>query len=494
MFCSSTEKAALYQSAFRTFFGTMGVRPLRDGEEYWYEQIKPNFMYARAELFAALLVATEGAHIPNPRPCHAMTPAGKEIVYLSREEYVASSDHELRSWDDVSASVLRDLGIDHEKKKPKKVVKKKVTVAGGMSMKKTETTGVASDVASMKGTSRFRQSKSSSSPNGPGSCVMCSRIAGSKGPDSSASPSSIVEETETETKPEAEKLIRKRPRAETTDTTPPAKNVATGKPIGKKGSLRSHYSDVSPEAVAKKPEVEVKKAPSCPKFNIIDPKTTVVEGKSGEIEKTVEKETAAYKAGKKPIDITLEVLKTPKLMKDTSTGGGDAGESGADARKGASGKKPRQPLPIRAEDTLGDIYYKTEWTMGTFPPTEVHLQKDHGHDNLHRSYVLGQANASSAGHQILREWRTMHLDEDTLTKEHREWSVACDNENKKLFVARTKITNLEAQVEGLKKSKADFKASMRRPSLTASVSRLTCQRRSSARTGISLARMWKLQS
>ncbi|KAJ0670395.1 hypothetical protein HanOQP8_Chr13g0473691 [Helianthus annuus] len=35
--------------------------------------------------------------------------------------------------------------------------------------------------------------------------------------------------------------------------------------------------------------------------------------------------------------------------------------------------------------------------------------------------------------------------------------VACDNKNKKMFAARTKITNLEAQVTGLKKSEADFK-------------------------------------
>ncbi|KAF5772431.1 hypothetical protein HanRHA438_Chr13g0587591 [Helianthus annuus] len=112
------------------FFWSNGREAPRDVEEYWYEQIKLNFMYAPAELFAARPVATEGAHIPNPRPCRAMTPVGKEIVYLSSEEFVASSDHELRSWDDVFAGVLRDLGIDHEEKKIKEGYKEESYCCG----------------------------------------------------------------------------------------------------------------------------------------------------------------------------------------------------------------------------------------------------------------------------------------------------------------------------------------------------------------------------
>ncbi|KAM0007766.1 hypothetical protein Hdeb2414_s0011g00373941 [Helianthus debilis subsp. tardiflorus] len=118
------EEVALYKSAFQTFSGAMGVRPLRDDEEFWYERIKTNFMFAPAELFANPPVATEGVRIPNPRPCRAMTSAGKEIVYLSSEESVASSNHELSSWNDVFEGVLRDLGIDHEEKRPKKTVAK----------------------------------------------------------------------------------------------------------------------------------------------------------------------------------------------------------------------------------------------------------------------------------------------------------------------------------------------------------------------------------
>ncbi|KAJ0441859.1 hypothetical protein HanRHA438_Chr16g0750561 [Helianthus annuus] len=83
------EEVALYQSAFPACSGTMGVRPMRGGEEYWFEHIKTNFMYARVELFAAPPTATEGARITKPRPCRAITPVGKEIVCLSSEEFVA---------------------------------------------------------------------------------------------------------------------------------------------------------------------------------------------------------------------------------------------------------------------------------------------------------------------------------------------------------------------------------------------------------------------
>ncbi|KAJ0538458.1 hypothetical protein HanRHA438_Chr08g0344461 [Helianthus annuus] len=57
----------------------MGVRPLGDGEVFWYEQIKPNFMYAPAEVFATPPTATEGARLPKPRPLRGVTSAGKEI-------------------------------------------------------------------------------------------------------------------------------------------------------------------------------------------------------------------------------------------------------------------------------------------------------------------------------------------------------------------------------------------------------------------------------
>ncbi|KAM0053768.1 hypothetical protein Hdeb2414_s0007g00263101 [Helianthus debilis subsp. tardiflorus] len=96
-------EAHLYQAAFPTFGGSMGVRPLQAREVYWYEQIKGNFMYPVADAFAGQPTATEGAHIPKPRPLRAMTSAGKEIIYLSREESVGSSNGELSSCSNVFA-------------------------------------------------------------------------------------------------------------------------------------------------------------------------------------------------------------------------------------------------------------------------------------------------------------------------------------------------------------------------------------------------------
>ncbi|KAL9994251.1 hypothetical protein Hdeb2414_s0937g00964091 [Helianthus debilis subsp. tardiflorus] len=136
----------------------MGVRPLHVDEEYWLEQIRTNFIYTPAKVFAAPPVATEGARIPNLRPCRAITPARKEVVYLSSKESVASFEHELNPSHRLFAGVLRNLGVDPEKKKPKRVSKKKTTAAGGAAVNKTEVTGATSDVASRNGTTQFQQS------------------------------------------------------------------------------------------------------------------------------------------------------------------------------------------------------------------------------------------------------------------------------------------------------------------------------------------------
>ncbi|KAJ0556867.1 hypothetical protein HanIR_Chr07g0318671 [Helianthus annuus] len=102
------KEALLYQVAFPAFGGSMGVRPLRAGEQYWYDQIKGHFMYLVADAFTDPPTATEGAHIPNPRPLRALTSARKEIVYLFSEESVGSSNGELSSWSTIFAGVLRD--------------------------------------------------------------------------------------------------------------------------------------------------------------------------------------------------------------------------------------------------------------------------------------------------------------------------------------------------------------------------------------------------
>ncbi|KAJ0883708.1 hypothetical protein HanPSC8_Chr10g0424801 [Helianthus annuus] len=92
------EEQALYQSAFKTFGGSMGVKPLESSEPYWYKRIKDNFLYPLAGSFASAPTAIEGVHLPKPRPLRGVTSAGKEILYLSGEESVGSSNEELSSW------------------------------------------------------------------------------------------------------------------------------------------------------------------------------------------------------------------------------------------------------------------------------------------------------------------------------------------------------------------------------------------------------------
>ncbi|KAJ0668772.1 hypothetical protein HanPI659440_Chr17g0693381 [Helianthus annuus] len=80
---------------------------------------KGHFLYPPAGAFANPPTATEGAHLPNPRPLRAVTSAGKEILYLSSEESIGSSNGELSYWSNIFAGVLCDLGIDLEEKKKK---------------------------------------------------------------------------------------------------------------------------------------------------------------------------------------------------------------------------------------------------------------------------------------------------------------------------------------------------------------------------------------
>ncbi|MFS7998844.1 hypothetical protein Hanom_Chr12g01158821 [Helianthus anomalus] len=54
--------------------------------------------------------------------------------------------------------------------------------------------------------------------------------------------------------------------------------------------------------------------------------------------------------------------------------------------------------------------------------------------------------------------KKLQASKDLLAEEHKNWCAACENDNKKMHDVRTKIANLEVQVEGLKKSEEDFKA------------------------------------
>ncbi|KAJ0614312.1 hypothetical protein HanIR_Chr02g0061031 [Helianthus annuus] len=212
-------------------------------------------------IFASPPTATEGVHLPKQRPLRGVTSARKKILYLSSEESVGSSIEELSSWSKIFAGALRDLGIDPEEKKTKNVTtkkasSKKVTVEAGATSKKAGG-GRATVEILEKGTLHFHQSNledyivASDSLEGlfpigekPKSSTTASNSSGSAGsrvPESGATPSSIPEEEEEDEEEAARWVARKRSREEAAATTPPAQKAAATKPIGKQGRLRSLY-------------------------------------------------------------------------------------------------------------------------------------------------------------------------------------------------------------------------------------------------------------
>ncbi|KAJ0457042.1 hypothetical protein HanIR_Chr15g0769341 [Helianthus annuus] len=248
------QEAQLYQAAFATFGGSTGVRPLRDDEESWYDQIKGNFMYSVDGAFASPPTTTEGAQFPKPRPLRSVTSAGKEILYLSSEESVGSSSGELSSWSNIFAGVLRDLGIDPEEKKKKPLKKKKTKVDSEVTSKGTGTSRATT--AAVKGTLRLRQSylddyviisdsleglsRTAKAKTGAGGSKS-SGSAGSRNPDAGATPS-VPEDEEAEEEDAAAQLIgRKRGRSEATAGVASAHTAAVIPLVGKTSNLRLLY-------------------------------------------------------------------------------------------------------------------------------------------------------------------------------------------------------------------------------------------------------------
>ncbi|KAJ0535362.1 hypothetical protein HanIR_Chr09g0429851 [Helianthus annuus] len=216
----------------------MGVRPLHEDEESWYEQIRGNFMYPVADAFASPPSATEG--------------------------------------------VLRDLGVDLEEKKKKPLKKKKkianvdpeVTSKGAVSSRATAAAGKA---GTKTGVCSSRSSRS----------------AGSRNPDAGATPS-VHEEEEAEEEEEAvvQLVSRKRVRSETTAGVAAATLTGAVPLVGKTSNLRSLYK-FSPEIKKKTPEKGVKftePEPKRPKITIKSSQT--IGGESAKEKNVAEKDVA----------------------------------------------------------------------------------------------------------------------------------------------------------------------------------------------------------
>ncbi|KAF5789080.1 hypothetical protein HanRHA438_Chr09g0377731 [Helianthus annuus] len=81
-------------SSFSHVWWVYGCAPATIWEPYWYEQIKGNFVYPPAGVFANPPYATEGALLPKTRPLRGVTSAGKEILFLSSKRSVGSSQED----------------------------------------------------------------------------------------------------------------------------------------------------------------------------------------------------------------------------------------------------------------------------------------------------------------------------------------------------------------------------------------------------------------
>ncbi|KAJ0476403.1 hypothetical protein HanHA300_Chr13g0477001 [Helianthus annuus] len=244
----------------------------------------------------------------------------------------------------------------------------------------------------------------------------------------------------------------------------------------------------------------------------------------------LEKEMAAKKAMDQPLKSPGPEVTRPAGTGPVNISKGSGRYSSSGASSGGAGGY--NPTVVGAKDTVGDIYYKTyteeergdalhqapwslkqkdtfaefsasrEWFLNSFPPGEVNRQRAKTHEMLYRTYILGEANARSANHQIVREWRTMvreradwegyrertlkriaefekskaaldeerakfeadkkaeewgreglqkklHNAEEQLAKEKAEFKRICAQDNERTYALRQKIVGLEATVADL---------------------------------------------
>ncbi|MFS7946414.1 hypothetical protein Hanom_Chr06g00536061 [Helianthus anomalus] len=170
----------------------------------------------------------------------------------------------------------------------------------------------------------------------------------------------------------------------------------------------------------------------------------------------------------------------------------------------ACGNAPHQAQwGLKQKDTFLEFDACRDRFLNSFPPSEVTRQRARIHDGLYQAYVIGEVNTRTANHQIVCEWRTMvkkraewekycerlvrqvkefekakvafaeekakfesdrkseewgreghrgklRVAEDLLAKERAEWKKICEKDNQRMYAARSKITDLEAEVAELK--------------------------------------------
>ncbi|KAF5788947.1 hypothetical protein HanXRQr2_Chr09g0365131 [Helianthus annuus] len=442
------QEAQLYQAAFAMFGGSMGVRPLRDDEESWYEQIRSNFIYPVNGAFASPPTTTEGAQFPKPRPLRSVTSAGKEVVYISSEESVGSSNGELSSWSNIFAGVLRDLGIDKEEKKKKPLKKKKTNLDPEVTSKGTGTSRATA--AAVKGTLHLRQSdlndyviisdsleglsRTAETKTGAGGS-RSSGSAGSRNPDAGATPSVHEEEEVEEEEDVAARLVsRKRIKKKTPEkgvkfTEPEPKRpkitikssqaagveTAKEKHIAEQDAVKAAEAQRKVEERQKREEERKKKAEEDKEKRAEEERRKKAEEErrieEAKKKRALEKEQEQKKAMDKPVNV-----QEPEVAKATHPAHAETHDRSKIVTSKVLGRyteeergdAPHQaPWSLKQKDTFQEFGPCRDWFLNSFTPGEVNRQRAKTHEMLYRTFVLGEANARAANHQIVWEWRTM---------------------------------------------------------------------------------------
>ncbi|MFS8021682.1 hypothetical protein Hanom_Chr16g01430261 [Helianthus anomalus] len=176
---------------------------------------------------------------------------------------------------------------------------------------------------------------------------------------------------------------------------------------------------------------------------------------------------------------------------------------------------PHPPWGLKQKDTFLEFSPCRDWFLNSFPPGEVNRQRARTDDGLYHAYVVGEANTHAANHPIVREWRTMVKErgnwekyherllrqvkdfekakaalneekakfeadrkseewgheglrgklraaEDLLVKERADWKKICEKDNQRMYAARAKITDFEAQTATLTQKVEDLRADKER--------------------------------
>ncbi|KAF5773922.1 hypothetical protein HanXRQr2_Chr13g0594261 [Helianthus annuus] len=133
--------------------------------------------------------------------------------------------------------------------------------------------------------------------------------------------------------------------------------------------------------------------------------------------------------------------------------------------------------PIRPEETLGDYYYRTymekdasephapvwnlkkgdtfsdwrvcqDWLQGILPPGEINFQEGRSYEQTYQSYLEETASHVSTTHRIVREWYSMHKDQESFLVSQKKFA----KDEKRLAQLKAKLEADQAKFEAERKT------------------------------------------